>query len=59
MLLLCAALGDASERLPNGCELPVLGPQAQVSGRGSLGQILFQACAFALSRALVAEFLAD
>jgi len=26
----------------NGCELPVLGPQAQVSGRGSLPDIHFQ-----------------
>jgi hypothetical protein len=26
----------------NGCELPVLGPQAQVSGRGSFPHMLFQ-----------------
>jgi hypothetical protein len=31
-----------SQLRPNGCELPALGPQAQVSGRGSLPQFLSQ-----------------
>ncbi len=29
--------------LHNGCELPVLGPQAQVSGRGALPHVLRRA----------------
>ncbi len=27
---------------PNGCELPALGPQAQVSGRGLIHHLLFR-----------------
>jgi hypothetical protein len=38
----------------NGCELPVLGPQAQVSGRGSLPHMRFQELASRFSLASAA-----
>jgi hypothetical protein len=39
----------------NGCELPVLGPQAQVSGRGSVARLVFLKHASSLSLAPGAE----
>jgi len=41
--------------LPNGCELPVLGPQAQVSGQGSLLRMQLQEPASQLPLANAAE----
>jgi hypothetical protein len=56
MFMLGLKMADpGADWLPNGCELPVLGPQAQVSGRGSLSHIQLLAHASRLPVASVVE----